>query len=87
MSCSTGRKRRCGWLDAVVLKYSHMLNNYSGLNITKLDVLDALKEVKIGVAYKINGKVLPPGAMPSTLESLKAVEVVYESELKLMHVS
>lgn len=46
--CRTGRKRRCGWMDAVVLKYSHMINNYSGINITKLDVLDGLKEVKIG---------------------------------------
>ena len=48
LHCRTGRKRRCGWLDAVVLKYSHMINNYNGLNLTKLDVLDALPEVKIG---------------------------------------
>jgi adenylosuccinate synthase len=42
---TTGRKRRCGWLDAVVLRYSHMVNNYSGLNLTKLDVLNDLAEV------------------------------------------
>lgn len=47
---STGRKRRCGWLDAVVLRYSHMINNYAGLNITKLDILDELDEVKIGTS-------------------------------------
>jgi adenylosuccinate synthase len=61
-----------------VLRYSHMINNYSGLNLTKLDVLDNLEYVKIGVGYKLNGKLLPPGAMPSTLENLEAVEVEYE---------
>lgn len=45
---STGRKRRCGWLDLVVLQYSHMINNYSSINLTKLDVLDELETVKIG---------------------------------------
>ena len=52
---------------------------YASINITKLDVLDDLDEVKIGVAYKINGETLPMGMMPSTLEQLEAVEVVYES--------
>lgn len=75
---STGRKRRCGWLDAVVLRYSHMINNYSGLNLTKLDVLDNLDYVKIGVGYRLNGKLMPAGSMPSTLEDLKAVQVEYE---------
>lgn len=46
---TTGRKRRCGWLDAVVLKYGHLINGYSGLNLTKLDVLDDLDYVKIGI--------------------------------------
>lgn len=45
---STGRKRRCGWLDCVVLKYSHQINGYSSLNLTKLDVLDDLETLKIG---------------------------------------
>ncbi|KAH9256851.1 adenylosuccinate synthase [Batrachochytrium salamandrivorans] len=76
---TTGRKRRCGWLDLVVLRYSHALNGYSGLNITKLDVLDSLKEVKLGVAYEIDGKVLPNGQMPSRLEDLAKVKVVYET--------
>lgn len=76
---TTGRKRRCGWLDMVVVQYAHRLNGYRSLNLTKLDVLDELDEVKIGVAYKINGERLPPGMMPSTLEDLENVEVEYET--------
>ena len=76
---STGRKRRCGWFDAVVVRYSHTLNSFTSLNITKLDVLDALEEVRIGVAYRLDGELLPPGAFPSTLEDLARVEVVYET--------
>lgn len=44
----SGRPRRCGWLDIPVVQYSHMLNNYNSLNITKLDVLSDLDEIKIG---------------------------------------
>ncbi|KAA0167737.1 hypothetical protein FNF31_00672 [Cafeteria roenbergensis] len=76
---TTGRKRRCGWLDAVVMRYSHMVNGYASINITKLDVLDELEEVRIGVAYSLDGQVLPPGMMPSTLEDLGRVEVQYET--------
>ena len=50
---TTGRKRRCGWLDTVVLRYAHLLNGFSSLNVTKLDVLDELPEIKIGVGYKV----------------------------------
>lgn len=57
-----------------------MINNYNMLNITKLDVLDDLEEIRIGVAYTIDGHRLPKGAMPSTLETLAKVEVEYESE-------
>jgi adenylosuccinate synthase len=76
---TTGRKRRCGWFDAVVAQYSNMLNGYASVNVTKLDVLDGLDYLKIGVAYKIRGERLPPGMMPSTLEDLGAVEVEYET--------
>lgn len=55
---TTGRKRRCGWLDLVVLKYSTMINGYDALNLTKLDILDELDEVKVGVKYLYNGKEL-----------------------------
>lgn len=62
VSYSTGRKRRCGWLDVVVLKYSHMINGYSSINITKLDVLDELDTVKIGAAQVgWHGLVAPSG--------------------------
>lgn len=76
---TTGRPRRCGWLDIPVLRYSHALNNYESLNITKLDVLSTLPEIKIGVAYKLRGKKLQYGHMPSTLSELAAVEVEYET--------
>mmetsp|Transcript_16471 Transcript_16471/g.19993 ORF Transcript_16471/g.19993 Transcript_16471/m.19993 type:complete len:473 (+) Transcript_16471:56-1474(+) len=78
---TTGRKRRCGWFDAALMKYSHMINGYTSMNITKLDVLDDLDEVKIAVAYKNKetGEVLPDGSMPATLEELSAVEPVYET--------
>ncbi len=77
--CRTGRKRRCGWLDLVVAQYGHLLNNYSSFNITKLDVLDDLEEIRVGVSYSIDGQTLPYGAMPSTLEELAKVQVQYET--------
>lgn len=51
----TGRRRRCGWLDLVVLKYSTMINGYTALNLTKLDVLDGFEEIKVATGYKIDG--------------------------------
>lgn len=76
---TTGRRRRCGWLDIPLLQYSTLMNNYSSINITKLDILNGFEDIKIGVAYKIGGERLPPGMMPSTLEELEQVEVEYES--------
>ena len=52
---TTGRKRRCGWLDTVALKRSLQINSVTGMCITKLDVLDGLDTVKICVAYKLDG--------------------------------
>lgn len=74
---TTGRKRRCGWLDLVVLKYSTAINGYTSLNITKLDVLDTFKEIKVGVAYYYNGKKL--SSFPEDLNKLAKVEVEYET--------
>jgi len=76
---TTGRPRRCGWLDIPVVQYGHMVNNYQSMNITKLDVLSGLDEIKIGKEYKIDGEVLPYGMMPSTLDGLGKVEVEYET--------
>lgn len=72
---TTGRKRRCGWLDLVVMKYSTAINGYTSLNITKLDVLDTFKEIKMGVSYTYKGKKLE--SFPEDLNVLKNVEVEY----------
>ncbi len=53
---TTGRKRRCGWLDTVALRRSLRINSVTGMCITKLDVLDGLERVKICVAYRLDGK-------------------------------
>jgi len=73
---TTGRPRRCGWLDVVALKYTHKINNFTTINLTKLDVLSELPELEIGVAYKYKGEILD--SYPSNLEILQEVEVVYE---------
>jgi adenylosuccinate synthase len=74
---TTGRQRRCGWLDIPQMQYSCMINGFTAVNLTKLDVLTGLKEVKIGVAYKLNGKYLP--GMPACLRTLSDAEVEYET--------
>lgn len=56
---TTGRRRRCGWLDLVVMKHSCLVNGYDSLNLTKLDVLDDLPEIKVAVKYIVGGKDLP----------------------------
>ncbi|KAM0787603.1 hypothetical protein ACM66B_003671 [Microbotryomycetes sp. NB124-2] len=73
---TTGRRRRCGWLDLVVMKYSNLINGYSSLNLTKLDVLDQLETIKVGVAYHLNGKPLE-SYFPADLDQLAQVEVQY----------
>jgi len=76
---TTGRRRRCGWLDLALMKYSHRINGYNALNITKLDVLSGLDELKIGVSYTVDGIRLPEGTMPCVLEDLQKVKVEYIS--------
>lgn len=73
---TTGRQRRCGWLDIPQMQYSVLINGFTAVNLTKLDVLTGLDEIKIGVAYKYNGKYLK--SMPACLKSLSAAEVEYE---------
>ncbi|XP_041353279.1 adenylosuccinate synthetase isozyme 1 B-like [Gigantopelta aegis] len=74
---TTGRPRRCGWLDAVMLKFSHMVNGFTSLAITKLDILDVFDEIKIGVAYYLDGEKLE--TFPASDENLKRVEVEYKT--------
>ncbi|KAK2739682.1 hypothetical protein FQN57_006516 [Myotisia sp. PD_48] len=73
---TTGRKRRCGWLDMVMLRYSTAINHYTALNLTKLDILDDFDEIKVAVAYKVDGKELE--SFPADLESLQKAELVYD---------
>jgi adenylosuccinate synthase len=74
---TTGRRRRCGWLDAVVLKDAVRLNGLTGLAITKLDVLSGLDPVKICVAYDLDdGQRLD--TVPATLEALSRCRPVFE---------
>jgi len=56
IGASTGRDRRCGWLDTVILRRSLQINSITGLCVTKMDVLDELETIKICVAYKLDGK-------------------------------
>ncbi len=72
----TGRRRRCGWLDLVALRRSIVHSSVSGLAITKLDVLDGLDVVRIGVAYRTQGAVTHEP--PMSVEAYAGVEPVYE---------
>lgn len=74
---TTGRTRRCGWLDLVLLRYSHMINDYTSLCVTKLDVLSGIEELQIAVEYRIDGQIIP--SWPANLQNLAKVEVVYET--------
>ncbi len=73
---TTGRRRRCGWFDAVAVKRAILLSSISGLCITKLDVLDELETIKIGVAYRLHGKVID--YLPSDAETLAECEPIFE---------
>jgi adenylosuccinate synthase len=72
----TGRPRRCGWLDMVIVKRSIQLNSLSGLCITKMDVLDELPVLKICTKYKLHGKEI--NELPVEATDLAACEPIYE---------
>lgn len=74
---TTGRPRRCGWLDIPQLKYSVTINGFTSLNLTKVDVLTGLDEIQLGKAYKYKGEYLT--TMPASLAELGEVEVEYET--------
>jgi adenylosuccinate synthase len=73
---TTGRPRRCGWLDTVILKHSASVNGFSGVVITKLDILDGLDTIKICTSYSYKGKIYTD--MPKDLEVLEHCTPVYE---------
>ncbi|HEU4616396.1 MAG TPA: adenylosuccinate synthase [Gammaproteobacteria bacterium] len=74
---TTGRPRRCGWFDAVLLRRAVFTNGITGLCVTKLDVLDGLGEVKICVGYRLNGREI--STPPMLIERLSECEPIYES--------
>ena len=74
---TTGRKRRCGWFDAVVMRHAQRINGFTGLALTKLDVLGGLEEIKICVAYELDGKEIHE--MPSSASALERCKPIYVS--------
>lgn len=73
---TTNRPRRCGWLDVFMLKYTHAINGYTAICLTKLDVLSHLDTLKIGVGYKVRDRRL--SYYPASLAELAEAEVIYE---------
>jgi adenylosuccinate synthase len=73
---TTGRPRRCGWFDAVVINHAVRLNGLNGLVITKLDVLDDMERIRICTGYRHDGEVLT--VVPANAEVLEECEPVYE---------
>ncbi|ADH61897.1 adenylosuccinate synthetase [Thermoanaerobacter mathranii subsp. mathranii str. A3] len=73
---TTGRARRCGWLDAVILRYSVRVSGITHFALTKLDTLTGLKKIKICTGYKFNGRIITD--FPASLEDLAQCEPVYE---------
>lgn len=74
---TTGRPRRCGWFDAVLVRYALIINGADELAIMKLDVLDELKELKICTAYRYKGKTIKD--FPHDYEAVSSVKPVYET--------
>ncbi len=74
---STGRPRRCGWFDAVVVRYAARINGLDALALTKLDVLDGVPELRICTGYRSNGRVLTE--FPADLRVFATAEPVYET--------
>src|SRR5438132_923635 len=74
---STGRPRRCGWFDAFATRYAAEINGFTSVALTKLDVLDALKEIKVCVGYKLDGRECE--SLPAVAQDLRRIEPVYET--------
>ncbi|MEO0393925.1 MAG: adenylosuccinate synthase, partial [Pseudomonadota bacterium] len=73
----TGRKRRCGWFDAVLVRQAVKLNGMTGIALTKLDVLDGMDEIKVCTAYKLGDQVID--YLPAAQKQQKMVEPIYET--------
>jgi adenylosuccinate synthase len=74
---STGRPRRCGWFDAVATRYVTDINGFDAVALTKLDILDALDEIKVCTGYRLRGKACE--SFPAVSQDLRDVEPVYET--------
>ncbi len=74
---TTGRPRRCGWFDAVVVRYAVRVNGLTGLAVTKLDVLDTFAEIPVATGYRLDGNVLD--GMPADIEQMDRVRPIYET--------
>ncbi|MCO5064734.1 MAG: adenylosuccinate synthase [Rhizobiaceae bacterium] len=74
---NTGRPRRCGWFDAVLVRQTVKTSGISGIALTKLDVLDGLKEIKVCVAYELDGKRID--YLPASMRAQAAVKPIYET--------
>ncbi len=74
---TTGRPRRCGWFDAVIVRHSVLINSLDEIAVMKLDVLDALKEIKVCTAYKYKGKIFKD--FPANIEMLNRCKPVYKT--------
>ena len=72
----TNRKRRCGWLDAVLVKQSCIISGINGIALTKIDVLDEFKDLYVCVGYKLNGKKID--YLPSSLLDQNKVKPIYK---------
>ena len=74
---TTGRRRRCGWFDAELIRFAARINGFSAIAITKLDILDAFKEIKICTHYTLNGKKI--GYEETDANTLSKVKPVYKT--------
>ena len=72
----TNRKRRCGWLDAVLIRQSCMISGINGIAFTKIDVLDEFKDLYVCVAYKLNGKKID--YFPTALHDQIKIKPIYK---------
>ncbi|UUP17238.1 adenylosuccinate synthase [Nitratireductor thuwali] len=73
----TGRKRRCGWFDAVLVRQAVVTNGMNGIALTKLDVLDGLDEIKVCTGYRLDGKVID--YLPASQGAQTRIEPIYET--------